>query len=189
MAMLRPALVTFAGLTVLAGLAYPLAVTGAAQLCFPAKAQGSLLVRDGQLLGSALIAQHTEEPRYFWGRLSATAGFPTNAGASGGSNRSAANPALRAAAETRLLALRAADPGNLDPVPADLVTASGSGLDPHISPQAASYQAARVARARNLPEGEVTAQVAACTEQRQWGLFGEPRVNVLQLNLALDTLH
>jgi len=189
MALLRPALVTFAGLTVLAGVAYPLAVTGAARLCFPGRAQGSLLVRDGQVVGSALIAQHTEEPRYFWGRLSATAGFPTNAGASGGSNRSAANPALRAAAQARLLALRAADPANLEPVPADLVTASGSGLDPHISPQAASYQAARVARARGLPLAVVLDRVARNTEGRQWGVFGEPRVNVLKLNLALDAPH
>jgi K+-transporting ATPase ATPase C chain len=186
--MLRPALVTFAGLTVLLGIAYPLAVTGAANLCFPRRAQGSLLIQDGQVRGSALIAQHTEEPRYFWGRLSATAGFATNAGASGSGNLSPANPALRADAETRVRALRAADPGNLDPVPEDLVTDSGSGLDPHISPQAASYQAARVARVRNLPEAKVLEQIAAYTETRQWDIFGEPRVNVLKLNLALDRL-
>ncbi|MDR3671881.1 MAG: potassium-transporting ATPase subunit KdpC [Holophaga sp.] len=189
MSMLRPALVTFAGLTVLAGIAYPLAVTGAANLCFPRRAQGSLLIQDGQVRGSALIAQHTEEPRYFWGRLSDTAGFQTNADASGGANLSAGNPALRAAAEKRVRALRAADPGNADPVPLDLVTASASGLDPHISPQAASYQAARVARARNLPKAKVLEEVAGCTEARQWGVFGESRVNVLKLNLALDSLH
>ena len=183
---LRPALVTFFGLSLLAGVAYPLAVTAAANLVFPAQAKGSLLVRDGQVVGSALIAQHTEDPRYFWGRLSSTPGFPTNGASSGGSNLSSANPALRAAAETRLQALRKADPKNVEPVPVDLVTGSGSGLDPHISPQAASYQAARVARTRNLTRAEVMELVARCTEERQWGLFGEPRVNVLKLNLALD---
>ena len=183
---LRPALVLFAGLTVLTGIAYPLAVTGAARLLFPAKAAGSLLVQDGVTVGSALIAQHTEDPRYFWGRLSATAGFPTNAGASGGSNLSGGNPDLRKAAQVRLDALRAADPGNGAPVPADLVTASGSGLDPHISPWAAQYQVARVARLRGRSATEVASLVARHTENRQWGLFGEPRVKVLELNLALD---
>ncbi len=186
MSMLRPALVTFSGLTLLAGIAYPLAVTGAAALCFPRQARGSLLVQDGQLRGSALIAQPTEDPRYFWGRLSATPGFPGNADASGGSNLSAANPTLRSAAEARLRTLRAADPGNAEPVPVDLVTASGSGLDPHISPMAASYQSARVARLRGLTRAELQERIAACTEGRQWGVFGEPRVNVLKLNLALD---
>ena len=188
MSMLRPALVTFCGLSLLAGIAYPLAVTGAAAVCFPRQREGSLIIRDGQVLGSALIAQHTEDPRCFWGRLSATAGFPTNAAASGASNLSAGNPALRAAAQARLGALRALDPGNAGPVPADLVTASGSGLDPHISPQAASYQAARVARARSLAPAEVQALVARNTEGRQLGFLGEPRVNVLKLNLALDAL-
>jgi K+-transporting ATPase ATPase C chain len=186
--LLRPALVTFSGLTLLAGIAYPLAVTGAAALCFPRQAQGSLLVQDGQVRGSALIAQNTEDPRYFWGRLSATGGFATNALASGGSNFSPDNPGLKAAAQVRIRALRALDPGNADPVPVDLVTDSGSGLDPHISPQAASYQAARVAQVRNLPKAKVLERIAACTEPRQWGVFGEPRVNVLKLNLALDTL-
>ena len=185
---LRPALVTFFGLTLVTGLAYPLAVTGAAKLLFPAKARGSLIVQNGQVLGSSLIAQHTEDPRYFWGRLSATPGFATNAGSSGGSNLSGANPDLRKNAETRVAALRAADPGNDAPVPIDLVTSSGSGLDPHISPLAAQYQTARVARTRKLPEASVVALVARCTQNRQWGLFGEPRVNVLQLNLALDAL-
>ena len=185
--MLRPALVTFSGLTLLAGIAYPLLVTGAASVCFPRQAGGSLLVQGGQVRGSALIAQSTEDPRYFWGRLSATGGFASNAGASGGSNLSAANPALKTAAETRLLALRAADRGNLAPVPVDLVTASGSGLDPHISPLAASYQIDRVARLRGLTRAELQERVAAVTEPRQWGVFGEPRVNVLKLNLALDT--
>ena len=188
MSMLRPALVTFFGLTLLAGIAYPMAVTGVAGLCFPRQAGGSLLVQDGQVRGSALIAQPTEDPRYFWGRLSATGGFPGNAGASGGSNLSAFNPALRAAAVSRLDRLRAADPGNLDPVPVDLVTASGSGLDPHISPLAASYQAGRVARLRQLTRAEVQERINRCTEPRQWGVFGEPRVNVLKLNLALDAV-
>ena len=183
---LRPALVTFLGLSVLTGVAYPLAVTGAARLLFPAKAHGSLIIQKGQTVGSSLIGQHTEDPRYFWGRLSATAGFPTNAGASGGSNLSGANPELRKAAQARIAALRAADPGNPAPVPVDLVTTSGSGLDPEISPLAARYQAARVARLRGLSEASVAALVARHTKNRQWGIFGEPRVNVLQLNLALD---
>jgi len=186
---LRPALVTFIGLTAITGLAYPLAVTGCASLLFPAQARGSLLLRDGRVVGSSLIAQHTEDPRCFWGRLSSTDGFPTNAGASGGSNLSPGNPALAARAEARILALRAADPQNMQAVPEDLVTSSGSGLDPHISPAAASYQAARVARARGLPLAVVLDRVARNTEGRQWGVFGEPRVNVLKLNLALDAPH
>lgn len=184
--MLRPALTTFLGLAALTGLAYPLAVTGGARALFPTQAAGSLLTRQGRTVGSALIAQHTEDPRYFWGRLSATADFPTNAGASGGSNLAVSNPQARRAAQRRIQALRAADPGNGALVPADLVTASGSGLDPHISPLAASYQVARVARARGLAEAAVAALVRAGTEKPQWGLFGEPRVNVLKLNLALD---
>jgi K+-transporting ATPase ATPase C chain len=184
---LRPALVTFFGLTLLVGVAYPLAVTGAASVLFPRQAHGSLLIQNGQILGSSLIAQHTEDPRYFWGRLSATGGFPTNADNSGGSNLAAANPDLAKAAEARVQALHAADPGNIiEPVPVDLVTASGSGLDPDISPQAARYQAARVARVRKLDPALVLAQVSRFTEPRQWGVFGEPRVNVLKLNLALD---
>jgi K+-transporting ATPase ATPase C chain len=183
---LRPALVTFFGLTLLTGVAYPLVVTGVAKALYPAKASGSLIIQNGQTVGSTLIAQHTEDPRYFWGRLSATVGFPTNAANSGGSNLSASNPDLRKAAQTRLDALRAADPGNTAPVPMDLVTASGSGLDPQISPLAARYQINRVARARNLPEAQVASMVSRFTNSRQWGIFGEPRVNVLSLNLALD---
>lgn len=186
MSQLRPALATLLGLTALTGILYPLAVTGAAHLAFPARASGSLIRRGGQVLGSSLVAQHTEDPRYFWGRLSATAGFPTNAMASGGSNLAVDHPALAAAAAARIQALRAADPGNQEPVPADLVTASGSGLDPHISPQAASYQAGRVARARGLAPAEVLALVARHTAPRELGLLGEPRVNVLELNLDLD---
>jgi len=187
-AILRPALVTFLGLTALTGVAYPLAVTGAARLLFPAQAAGSLVHRDGVLVGSALLGQDTSDPRYFWGRLSATPEHPANAAASGPSNLSAGNPDLRKGAEARIQALRAADPGNGAAVPADLVTASASGLDPHISPQAARYQTARVARLRGLPEARVAALVSRGTEGRQWGLFGEPRVNVLKLNLALDAL-
>jgi len=183
---LRPALVTFFGLTLLTGVAYPLVVTGLGRGLFPGKASGSLLRKDGVVVGSALIGQHTEDPRYFWGRLSATSDYPTNAGNSGGSNLSGANPDLRKNAQARIDALRAADPGNHDPVPVDLITSSGSGLDPHISPLAAHYQVARVARVRNLPAATVAALVARNTEMRQLGLLGEPRVNVLELNLALD---
>ena len=183
---LRPALVTFFGLTLLTGIVYPLVVTGAGRVLFPAKAAGSLLTQDGKIVGSALIGQHTEDPRYFWGRLSATSDFPTNAGNSGGSNLSGGNPDLRKNAQARIDALHAADPANHDPVPVDLITASGSGLDPHISPLAAHYQVSRVAKVRGLPEATVTALVARHTQARQLGIFGEPRVNVLELNLALD---
>ena len=189
MSQLRPALVTFLGLTVLTGIAYPLAVTGVAGLAFPGRAGGSLIRRNGQVVGSALIAQSTEDPKYFWGRLSATADYPTNPMGSGGSNLSPDNPALAAAAAARIKALRAADPGNPAPVPEDLVTASGSGLDPHISPLAASYQADRVARARGLTRAEVMAVVARHTEARDLWVLGEPRVNVLELNLDLDARH
>jgi K+-transporting ATPase ATPase C chain len=186
MSQIRPAVTILLGLTAVTGILYPLAVTGAARLAFPAQAGGSLIRRDGQVRGSALVAQATEDPRYFWGRLSATAGAPSNALASGGSNLSPDNPALAAAAAARLRALRAADPDNRMPVPADLVTASGSGLDPHISPLAAAYQADRVARARGLSRDQVMALVARRTEPRELGLLGEPRVNVLELNLDLD---
>jgi len=186
--LLRPALATFLVLGALTGLAYPLLLTTAARLLFPFQSGGSLIVREGQVLGSALLGQHTEDPCYFWGRLSATPGHPTNGSASGGSNRAVSNPDLRAAAERRINALRALDPGNLTPVPVDLVTASGSGLDPHISPAAAEYQVARVARARGLGEAQVRSLVAHFTESRQMGLLGEYRVNVLRLNLALDEL-
>jgi potassium-transporting ATPase KdpC subunit len=188
MSLLRPAFVIFAVLATCTGLAYPLLITGVARLVFPSKSGGSLLTQGDRVRGSALLGQHTEDPRYFWGRLSATPGHPTNGGASGGSNRSASNPDLRAAAEGRIRALRALDPGNLTPVPVDLVTASGSGLDPHISPAAAEYQVARVARLRGLGESRVRDLVARFREPRQLGFLGEPRVNVLRLNLALDEL-
>jgi K+-transporting ATPase ATPase C chain len=184
--MFRPLLVLFFGLTLLTGLVYPLIVTGVGHLAFPTQASGSLVSRDNHVVGSALIGQSFQEPRYFWGRLSATAPMPNNAGASGGSNFSPANPALLAAVNGRLDALKAADPGNPLPVPVDLATASGSGLDPDISPAAALYQVERVARARQLDPAAVRRLVLAHVVGPQWGLFGESRVNVLMLNLALD---
>ena len=191
---LRPALVSLALLTLITGVIYPLAVTGIAQVAFPVQANGSLIVKDGEPVGSALIGQPFDDPKYFWGRLSATSPFPYNAfdaqtlTASSGSNYGPLNPALIDAAQARVDALRAADPGNTAPIPVDLVTASGSGLDPHISVAAALYQVPRVARARGLSEDAVRAQVLRYTEDRQLGVLGEPRVNVLELNLALDEL-
>ncbi|WP_404299848.1 potassium-transporting ATPase subunit KdpC [Alicycliphilus denitrificans] len=186
--LLRPALVLFVLLSAVTGLLYPLTVTGLAQALFPQQANGSLVMHNGHAVGSALIGQSFTEARYFWGRPSATAPMAYNAEASGGSNLGPSNPALAAAVRARVQALRAADPGNLAPVPVDLVTASASGLDPHISRAAADYQAARVARARRLPETQVRALVARHSEGALLGLLGEPRVNVLRLNLALDAL-
>jgi K+-transporting ATPase ATPase C chain len=186
LAQLRPAIVVLIVLTVVTGVVYPLVVTGIAQLLFPHQANGSLIVKDGKVLGSALIAQPFDDPKYFWARPSATSPFPNNAGASSGSNLSPTNPALIKAVQDRVDALRAADPGNTSRVPVDLVTASGSGLDPHISPAAALYQLPRVAKARGMSEDAVRALVDKNTEGRQLGFLGEPRVNVLLLNLALD---
>lgn len=183
---LRPALVLFALLTALTGLAYPLAVTGIGRLLFPAQANGSLVERDGKIVGSMLVGQRFAEPRHVWSRPSATAPMPNNGGASGGSNLGPLNPALVEAVQGRIDALRAADPGNTAPVPIDLVTASGSGLDAHVSVAAARYQAGRVARARGVPVAAVQQAIDAHVEGRWLGLFGEPRVNVLRLNLALD---
>ena len=183
---LRPALVLFVILSALTGLVYPLAVTGAAQALFPSQAAGSLVLVEGKPVGSSLIGQNFSDPKHFWGRPSATAPMPYNAAASGGSNQGPLNPALADVVKARIEALRAADPGNAAPVPADLVTASASGLDPHITPAAAAWQVARIARARGLPAAEVQALVARLTEAPLAGFLGEPRVNVLALNLALD---
>jgi len=185
-AQLRSALMMFFILTILTGVAYPLAVTGIAQLLFPHQANGSLIYKDGKPIGSMLIGQPFDDPRYFWGRPSATAPFPYNAAASSGSNLGPTNPALTEAVKARVAALKSADPGNDTPVPVDLVTASGSGLDPHISPAAAEYQVRRVARARGRAEAFVRTVVRQHTEGRQFGVLGETRVNVLALNLALD---
>lgn len=185
---LRPALVLFLALTLLTGVAYPLIVTGVAQSLFPVQAHGSLILRDGKPVGSALIGQNFTNPAHFWGRPSATGPMPYNAGASGGSNQGPLNPALTDAVKGRVDALRAADPGNTAPVPVDLVTASASGLDPHISPAAARYQVARVAKARGLTVGQVQGLVDQQTEQPLAGFLGESHVNVLRLNLALKAL-
>src|SRR2546427_11857667 len=181
----RAALVSLALLTIVTGLAYPAIVTGIAQVAFPYRANGSLLVKDGKTLGSELIGQPFDDPKYFWGRPSATTPFPYNAGSSSGSNPSSTNPDLVKTVQGRVDALRAADPGNTLTVPVDLVTASASGLDPHVSPAAALYQVARVAKARQLDPQAVRQLVEQHTEGRFLGLLGEPRVNVLELNLAL----
>lgn len=188
-ALVRPALSIFLLLTLVTGIAYPLAVTAIAKLFFAAAAEGSLIRVHGKPAGSALIGQSFTAPEYFWGRPSATSPQPYNAAASSGSNQGPLNPALTDAVRGRIAVLKAADPGNAKAIALDLVTASGSGLDPHISPAAARYQVERVARARVLQPQAVEALVAASTEGRQWGVFGEPRVNVLQLNLRLDSLH
>lgn len=186
--LLRQAIVTLLLLTAITGLAYPFAVTGLAQLAFPHQANGSLIRHDGRAIGSALIGQSFTDPKYFWGRPSATTPQPYNGTASGGSNLGPGNPALTDAVKARIAALRAADPGNTAPVPVDLVTASGSGFDPDISPAAARYQVERVARARGLPPAEVQKLVDRHTRGRQFFVLGEPRVNVLELNLALNRL-
>jgi K+-transporting ATPase ATPase C chain len=187
-AALRPALLLFLVMSVLTGILYPLVVTGIAQLIFPRQAAGSLVNRDGRAIGSSLIGQSFTAPEYFWSRLSATTPQPYNGTASGGSNLGPMNPALLDAVKARIAALRAADPGNSSPVPVDLVTASASGLDPDISLAAAQFQAARVARVRAVPLSRVQALIAAHTAGRLLGVLGEPRVNVLELNLALDAL-
>ena len=183
---LRPALVLLVALSVVTGIAYPLLVTGIGSVAFPGKAGGSLVVQDARAVGSELIGQPFSDPKHFWGRASATSPYPYNAASSAGSNQGPLNPALAEAVAGRVKALRDADPGNTAPVPVDLVTASASGLDPHISPAAAEYQVARVAKARGLDPAKVRELVAAHTEGRQLGILGEPRVNVLMLNLALD---
>jgi potassium-transporting ATPase KdpC subunit len=186
LAHVRAAVVSLVVFTVVTGIAYPVVVTGIAQLVFPHQANGSLILKDGKPAGSALIGQPFDDPKYFWGRPSATSPFGYNAAASGASNLSPTNADLIKAVQGRVDALRAADSGNRAPVPVDLVTASGSGLDPDISPAAALYQVGRVAKARKLDEAVVRSLVAQHTQGRQLGLFGEPRVNVLALNFALD---
>lgn len=185
---LRPAIVIFALLTLFTGLVYPLLVTGLARTLFPDQASGSLIVQGGKPVGSALIGQNFSDPGHFWGRPSATSPMANNASASGGSNLGPLNPALVDAVKGRIAALKAADPGNTQPIPVDLVTASASGLDPHISLAAARYQVARIASARKLPPERVQALVDQAAEQPLLGIIGEPRVNVLQLNLALDAM-
>ncbi|SFB20466.1 K+-transporting ATPase ATPase C chain [Collimonas sp. OK607] len=183
---LRPALVLFAGLTLLCGVIYPLAVTGIGKVAFPEQAAGSLIVQNGKLIGSRLIGQEFSAPNYFWGRLSATSPMPYNAQSSGGSNFGPSNPALIDAVKGRVDALKAADPGNTLPIPVDLVTASGSGLDPEISLAAAHYQAGRIARERKLNVDTVRSLIDSLKLERSLGFLGEPRVNVMALNLALD---
>jgi len=185
---LRPVLMVFLLLTVATGIIYPLLVTGVAQLAFPERANGSLIRREGGYAGSELIGQPFDDPKYFWGRLSATADFPYNSASSSGSNLGPSNPALVEAVKARVEALQKADPGNKSSIPIDLVTSSGSGLDPHITAAAALYQAPRVARARGLSEEQIRRLLDQFSEGRQWGFLGEPRVNVLKLNLALDHL-
>ena len=191
---LRPAFLMLLVLTVITGLIYPLVVTGIAQVIFPHQANGSLIVVNGKTYGSEWIGQQFDDPKYFWGRLSATGDFPYNAfnaetlTGSSGSNYGPLNPALKNAVQARIDALKAADPGNAAPIPVDLVTASGSGLDPHISIAAAQYQVHRVAQARGLSDEAVNTLVNQYTRGRQFGFLGEPTVNVLELNLALDGL-
>jgi K+-transporting ATPase ATPase C chain len=186
--MIRPLIVSFVTLSVLAGIAYPFLTYGIGKVLFPKQAAGSLIEVNGQVVGSSLIGQNFSSPKYFWGRLSATSPQPYNAIASGGSNTGPTNPALLDEVKGRIDALKQADPTNKAPIPVDLVTSSGSGLDPEISIAAARYQLARVASARNLPVDQVGALIDKFTSARDLGVLGEPRVNVLQLNLALDAL-
>lgn len=186
---LRPAVVLLVMMTILTGVVYPLVVTGVAQVAFPYQANGSVVVAEGQTVGSELVGQNFDQPQYFWGRLSATGGVAYNGAASSGSNYGPLNPALTETAQARVDALQAADPANTAPIPVELVTASASGLDPHISPAAAEYQVARVARERGVDETTVRNLVTQHTEGRTFGILGEPTVNVLALNLALDGLN
>ena len=188
MKVIRPVLVSLIVFTILTGIVYPLAVTGLAQLIFPARANGSIIMQNGKAVGSSLIGQPFDDPKYFWGRPSATSPFPYNSAASSGSNLAPSTPALQDNVKGRITALKGADPLAPTPVPVDLVTSSGSGLDPHISPAAAAYQVKRVAAQRGMDEATLRALVSANTEPRQFGLLGEPVVNVLRLNLALDGL-
>jgi K+-transporting ATPase ATPase C chain len=183
---LRASIIVLLSMTVLTGILYPLAVTGIAQIFFPKKANGSMIVQNGKKLGSELIGQPFNDPKYFWGRLSATVSIPYNGAASAGSNYGPMNPAFLDAARKRIQDLKNADPQNIQPIPVDLVTASGSGLDPHISVAAAAYQVSRVARTRGLNVSDVQLLMDRNTDGKLLGFLGEPRVNVLKLNLALD---
>jgi len=185
----RSAILSLLLLTAITGLLYPLAVTGIAHVVFPHQANGSLIVKNGVAVGSTLIGQPFDEPKYFWGRPSATSPYAYNATSSSGSNLGPTNEALKKAVAGRIATLKAADPDNSAKVPVDLVTTSGSGLDPHISPASAEYQVHRVAQGRGVKDDVVHRLVTEHTEGRQWGVFGEPRVNVLELNIALDSLH
>lgn len=185
---LKPALVVFGLLTAVTGAAYPALITGIAQVAFPGQANGSLIVQDGKTVGSRLIGQTFSDPGHFWGRPSATAPMAFNAASSGGSNQGPLNPALEEAVKGRIEALKASDPTQTAAIPVDLVTASGSGLDPHISVASAQWQAPRIARLHKLPEAQIRELIASHTEGRQLGVLGEPRVNVLELNLGLDKL-
>jgi len=186
--LIRPAISLLMLMTVLLGIVYPLVITGAAKLVFPHQAEGSLIYKDGRLIGSTLIGQSFSDPKYFWGRPSATSPQPYNGLASSGSNLGPLNPALLDGVKANAKALHDADPDNQRPIPVDLVSASASGLDPEISPAAANYQAARVARARNLSLEQVEALIRAHERGRLLGFMGEPRINVLEANLALDRL-
>jgi len=184
--MIRNSLMSLLLFTILTGLIYPLAVTGLAQALFPSQANGSIITKNGKPVGSALLGQQFEDPKYFWGRLSATSPYPYNGGSSSGSNLGQNNPTLMTNVQSRIQALRAVDPGNEAKIPVDLVTASGSGLDPHISLAAAEYQLNRVAKTRGLDQSSVRSMIAKHTQGRWLGLIGEPVVNVLELNLELD---
>jgi len=185
---IRPVIVSLFVFTVITGILYPLAVTGIVQLFFPVQANGSVIVENGKLAGSSLIGQPFDSPKYFWGRLSATSPFPYNSAASSGSNMGSTNPALLRKVKDRIYHLKSANPDNDKPIPVDLITASGSGLDPHISPAAAEYQIQRIAGSRGIDEVQIRTLIIAHTEHRQLGILGEPRVNVLELNTALDGL-
>ncbi len=186
--LLKRSVVSLLLMVVITGVIYPLVVTAIGHAAFPHRSHGSLIVRNGEIVGSELIGQPFDDPKYFWPRPSATDPVPYNAGASGGSNLGPSNPKLMQAVRTRVVKLKAADPNNNLPIPVDLVTASGSGLEPYISPAAARYQVPRVARARGLTAEQVRQLVRANTWGRQWGFLGQPRTNVVTLNLALDTL-
>jgi K+-transporting ATPase ATPase C chain len=189
MKLIRPAVSLLVLMTLLVGIVYPLVIAGAAKTAFPQQAAGSLIYQDGKLIGSTLIGQSFSDPKYFWGRPSATTPQPYNGLASSGSNLGPLNPALIDAVKANAKALHDADPDNQQPVPVELVTASASGLDPEVSPAAAEYQAARVARTRHLELAQVEMLIRSHERERLWGFIGEPRINVLELNLALDRLH